>query len=83
MVLCDLGLPGMDGYGVVAALRRQAATAAVPVVALSGYAQDEDRERCRAAGFTAHLAKPVAPADLRAFLATVPPPARPLCGSAT
>jgi signal transduction histidine kinase/ActR/RegA family two-component response regulator len=69
VVLCDLGLPELDGYGVVAALRRHPATAAVPVVALSGYAQDEDRQRCREAGFAAHLAKPVDPDDLRKFLA--------------
>jgi signal transduction histidine kinase/ActR/RegA family two-component response regulator len=70
VVFCDLGLPGMDGYAVVAALRRHPATATVPIIALSGYAQDADRERCRVAGFTAHLAKPVDPDDLREFLAT-------------
>lgn len=71
VILCDLGLPGMDGYAVVAALRANPATAAVPVAALSGYAQDEDSERCRAAGFTIHLAKPVEPGDLRKFLAAI------------
>jgi signal transduction histidine kinase/ActR/RegA family two-component response regulator len=69
VVLCDIGLPGLDGYGVVGALRKNPATAGTPMAAVSGYAQDEDRERSRAAGFDAHLAKPVRPEELRRFLA--------------
>jgi CheY-like chemotaxis protein len=79
VVLCDIGLPGMDGYAVVEALRRNPATAAVPVAAITGYSQDEDRRRCLAAGFTCHLAKPVAPGELRSFLATAGRPT--LCGT--
>jgi CheY-like chemotaxis protein len=59
VVLCDLGLPGMDGHAVAAVLRQQPHTAAARLIAISGYGQDEDRRRCEAAGFDAHLIKPV------------------------
>jgi CheY-like chemotaxis protein len=58
VVLCDIGLPDLDGYEVARALRREEALRGTRLVALSGYAQPEDRERARAAGFDAHLAKP-------------------------
>jgi signal transduction histidine kinase len=45
VILCDLGLPGMDGYAVVTALRQLPATATIPIAALSGYAQEDDRQR--------------------------------------
>jgi PAS domain S-box-containing protein len=57
-VLCDIGLPGMDGYAVARALRADAALAGVLLVALTGYAQPEDQRRASEAGFDAHLAKP-------------------------
>jgi CheY-like chemotaxis protein len=57
LVLLDIGLPGLDGYEVA---RRMKATApALRVIALSGYGQLEDRQRSAAAGFDAHLVKPV------------------------
>jgi len=58
-VLCDLGLPGLDGYEVARRLRADPRLRALPLVALSGYALAEDVERSRAAGFDRHLAKPV------------------------
>ena len=57
-VLCDIGLPGMDGYAVARAFRADPALAATFLIALSGYAQAEDVARARAAGFDHHLAKP-------------------------
>ncbi|HVL15219.1 MAG TPA: PAS domain-containing protein [Gemmata sp.] len=57
-VVCDLGLPGMSGYDVARALRADPATAGVILVAVSGYAQEEDRRRAREAGFDSLLAKP-------------------------
>jgi PAS domain S-box len=57
LVLLDIGLPGMDGYEV--ARRLKAAAPGLHVIALSGYAQLEDRQRSAAAGFDAHLVKPV------------------------
>jgi CheY-like chemotaxis protein len=56
VVLCDIGLPGIDGYEVARRLRRL--QPGLRLVALSGYALPEDRERARHAGFDAHMAKP-------------------------
>ena len=57
LVLLDIGLPGIDGYEV--ARRLKAAVPALRVIALSGYGQLEDRQRSAAAGFDAHLIKPI------------------------
>ncbi len=59
VILLDIGLPGMDGYTVASELRKRRETAPAILVAVSGYGQDEDRRRSRAAGFDAHLLKPV------------------------
>jgi signal transduction histidine kinase len=57
LVLLDIGLPGLDGYEV--ARRLKADFPKLRVIALSGYGQVEDRQRSAAAGFDAHLVKPV------------------------
>jgi PAS domain S-box-containing protein len=62
VVLCDIGLPDVSGYQVARTLRADPALAKTLLVALSGYAQAEDRARATEAGFDAHLAKP-APLD--------------------
>jgi signal transduction histidine kinase len=72
VVLCDIGLPGMDGYAVARALRQDPATASLHLVALSGYGQDEDRRQTREAGFDKHLTKPVNFAELEAVLVASP-----------
>src|SRR5205823_3427292 len=59
VVLCDLGLPGMDGYQVARALRQDLVTATASLIAISGYGEEEDRHRSREAGFDLHLTKPV------------------------
>jgi CheY-like chemotaxis protein len=58
VVLCDIGLPEMDGYAVARALRADKTLRKSFLVALSGYAQPEDLERAEEAGFDRHLAKP-------------------------
>jgi signal transduction histidine kinase len=58
VVLVDIGLPGLDGYGVAARLRA-ALGRSVTLIALTGYGQPDDRERTRHAGFDAHVVKPV------------------------
>ncbi|HEY0137630.1 MAG TPA: ATP-binding protein [Nannocystis sp.] len=58
IILCDIGLPLMDGYEVVAELRARPAFARTRFIALTGYGRDEDRQRSHAAGFHAHLVKP-------------------------
>ena len=58
-VLLDLGLPGCDGYEVVRTLRTEAPFAGALFIAISGYAQDGDRQRCLSAGFDDHFGKPL------------------------
>ena len=67
VVLCDLGLPEMDGFEVARTLRREPETASCHLIAVSGYGQDDDRRRCKEVGFDLHLTKPVDPAELHAF----------------
>ena len=54
----DIGLPGMSGYELASALRASAATARTFLVAVTGWGQESDRARARAAGFDRHLVKP-------------------------
>jgi signal transduction histidine kinase/CheY-like chemotaxis protein len=68
IVLCDIGLPGMDGFEVAAALRRDPTTSSAKLIAVTGYGGAEDRRRSKEAGFDLHLTKPVDPAQLRAVL---------------
>lgn len=69
VVLCDIGLPGMDGYVLAAELRRDPASALARLIAVTGYGQKEDRRRSQEAGFDHHLTKPVDLAELRRLLA--------------
>ena len=59
VVLCDLGLPGLDGHGVAAALRQHPATARARLIAVTSYGSDAARQRSREVGFERHLVKPV------------------------
>ena len=59
MVLLDIGMPGMDGYEVARRLRQQECGRKTLLVAVTGYAQDRDRQISCEAGFDAHLTKPV------------------------
>jgi len=70
LAILDLGLPEIDGYALARQVRADPRFAATPLVALSGYAQQEDLERSRAAGFTYHLAKPADWNRLEAILAS-------------
>jgi CheY-like chemotaxis protein len=68
VVLCDIGLPGMDGYEVAARLREQQAFKQTPLIALTGYGQEGSRRRAKEAGFDYHLVKPVEPGALDTVL---------------
>jgi signal transduction histidine kinase len=72
VLVCDIGLPGEDGYSLIRKVRAldDPAAAAIPAIALTAYAQETDRRRALAAGFQSHLAKPVQPARLLGMLAT-------------
>jgi PAS domain S-box-containing protein len=69
IVLLDIGLPGLNGYEVARCLRQRPGGEHLLLVALTGWGQDDDRERTRAAGFDEHLVKPVDPALLDRVLA--------------
>ena len=66
VLVSDLGMPGEDGYDLIRQVRMLPADAGggLPALAVSAYARDGDRRKALAAGFRAHLAKPVAPAEL-------------------
>ncbi|MEO8654765.1 MAG: ATP-binding protein, partial [Ramlibacter sp.] len=59
IVLCDIGLPGMDGYELAQQVRERGQLPAPVMIALTGYDGANDRARARAAGFDHHMAKPV------------------------
>jgi signal transduction histidine kinase/ActR/RegA family two-component response regulator len=71
VILLDIGLPGMSGYEVAESIRRLPDGDAVTIVAVTGYGQEEDRRRTRAAGIDHHLVKPVDPESLRTILNSV------------
>ncbi len=68
-VILDIGMPGMNGHEVAQRLRESTASKSLVLIALSGFAQDDDRLRSMRTGFDAHLGKPVEPATLEALLA--------------
>lgn len=72
VVLCDIGLPGLNGYEVARLLRSDATLETTFLVALTGYAQPDDVARARGAGFDQHLAKPADIRLLRQMLADLP-----------
>jgi len=72
--ICDIGLPGIDGYELARRVASDERLAGARLVALTGYALPQDRERVRAAGFIAHLAKPPRLDELEALLAEPPSP---------
>jgi signal transduction histidine kinase/ActR/RegA family two-component response regulator len=77
VVICDIGLPDIDGYTLARRLREIPALHAARFVALTGYGQEEDVRRAHDAGFTVHLTKPVELERLRQVLAEPTPAARP------
>ena len=71
VVLCDIGLPDMDGVEVCRRVKALALEPRPVMVALTGWGMDEDRRRTAEAGFEHHLVKPVVPDRLRAILQAV------------
>jgi len=64
LVLMDIQLPGMDGVSALEHLRKDPATSAIPIVAMTASVMKEDRERFDKAGFDGFITKPI---DVRAF----------------
>jgi PAS domain S-box-containing protein len=69
VVFLDIGLPGMNGYEVARKLRADAGLEATRLIALTGWGSEEDQRKSRAAGFDAHLTKPVEPSAVDEVLA--------------
>jgi CheY-like chemotaxis protein len=68
VVLLDIGMPGMDGYAVARRVREQPQYAEARLIALSGWSQDEDKQRSSQSGFDYHLTKPVDLTTLESLL---------------
>ncbi len=71
VVVCDIGMPGMDGYQVARRIREHPKNDEVTLIALTGWGQESDRRRSREAGFDYHLVKPVELAALQALLSAI------------
>ena len=67
LIVLDIGLPGMHGWDVLAAVRAQPAGAPIPVLILTAHANEEDRFRAGTDGADAFMTKPFDPADLVAL----------------
>ncbi|MEW2398948.1 ATP-binding protein [Streptomyces sp. NPDC046862] len=68
VVLCDLGLPDIDGYTVAHRIRSRPHGAKLRLIAVSGFSRHSDHARSRSAGFDVHLSKPLPLADLLELL---------------
>jgi len=78
LILMDIQLPGMDGLQATAVLKRDDATRAIPVIALTALAMKGDEERIRAAGCDGYIAKPMRYQEfLAAIAARLPPNMKP------
>ncbi len=73
LIISDIAMPQMDGFEVISQLRRRPELAKVPAIALTGYGRPQDVQQALAAGFTAHLNKPVDIERLRALVTLLVP----------
>jgi CheY-like chemotaxis protein len=69
VVLLDIGLPKLNGYEVAQRIREQAWGTSMFLIAVTGWGQDEDRQRSSEVGLNVHMVKPVEPAALERLLA--------------
>lgn len=70
-IIMDLGMPWMDGFGAVRAIRRMLGTQSLPIIALSGSADGDSARKAMAAGFTHHFSKPLNFEHLNQYLASL------------
>jgi CheY-like chemotaxis protein len=66
LLVIDLGMPVLDGFGAIAEIRGNPATVQLPVLAATAFAMRGDREKTLQAGFDGYLSKPINPAALKA-----------------
>ncbi|MFS8084822.1 MAG: response regulator [Acidobacteriota bacterium] len=64
LIISDIGMPQMNGYELAGALRQFSAYHSIPMIAVTGYSEYDDRSRALQAGFSAHLTKPIDPSQL-------------------
>jgi CheY-like chemotaxis protein len=68
IALIDIGMPGMDGNEIARRFKAQPTLRDTILVAVTGWAQEKDRQRTREAGFAHHLVKPADPAEIQAIV---------------
>lgn len=73
VVILDIGMPGLDGYGVARRIRQGSLGRAVTLIAVTGWGQDNDKAKALAAGFNHHFTKPVEPERLSELLRAAGP----------
>jgi PAS domain S-box-containing protein len=73
VLICDIGMPEMDGYMLIRKIRAMSSESKsqIPAIALTAYASEADREQALSAGFTQHVAKPVEPNELVTVVASL------------
>lgn len=71
LIISDIGMPEMNGYELAGALRRLSEYQSIPMIAVTGYTEYDDRGRALQAGFTAHLTKPIDPTQLLHLMNTL------------
>lgn len=71
VVVSDIGMPEMNGYELARVLRALPEYTAVPLIAVTGFAMYDDRDRALEAGFNTHLSKPINPSELMRTVTSV------------
>jgi CheY-like chemotaxis protein len=71
VILLDIGLPKLNGYEACRRIREEPWGKNIVMVALTGWGQDEDRQKSREAGFNGHMVKPIDHAELMKLLASL------------
>ena len=74
MILLDLGMPNMNGYEACRRIREQPWGKKPAIIALTGWGQEEDRQRSKEAGIDHHLVKPIKMATFHELWAKLSPP---------
>ena len=73
-IVLDVMLPLLDGFEVARRLREHEAFKAVPLIAMTGYGHETDKQQSKDAGFNFHLVKPIDPERLQDLLASLATP---------